>query len=327
MNNRRKLVIALGAGALTAPFVSFAQQQGKVWRIGFLGADAAPARALYSEAFRAGLRDFGYEEGKNIVMESRWADGKYDRLPDLVADLVRLKVDVIVTYGTPGSRAAKQATTTIPIVLANLGDPIASGVVTNLARPGGNITGSTYFALELYAKRLELLRDAFPRIRQIAFLVNPDNSSIGPILHEMEGAARSLKLELRRFDARRPLELDGAFSAMTRSRAGAVVIHQDAMFVGNIKAVCDLAAKNRLASIGFVESVDAGCLMGYGADNIALWRRAAYFIDKILKGTRPGDIPIERATRFELIVNMKTAKAIGTKIPQSILFRADKVIE
>ena len=328
MTTRRELLIALGAGALAAPLASFAQQQtAKIARIGFLGSESASGYASRVEALRAGLRDLGYVEGKNIVIEFRWAEGKRDRLPDLAAELVRIKVGVLVTHGTPGTRAAKNATTTIPIVMAASGDPVASGLVTSLARPGGNVTGSTFFSPELAAKRLELLKEAFPRTKRVAVLMHPDNPLNGPVLTAMERTTRSLKLELKQFEVRGPDEFKNAFSAMTKSRVDAVTIGQDGMLQANVRAIADLATKKRIPSTGSKEFGEAGGVIGYGVDFLELWRRAAVFVDKILKGTKPGDIPVERATRFELVINLKTAKALGIKIPNSILVRADKVIE
>ena len=328
MNTRRKLLIALGSGALAAPLAPFAQQQpAKIARIGFLGTETASAYLSRVEALRAGLRELGYAEGRNIVIEFRWADGNNDRLPELASELVRLKVDVLVTHGIRGGLAAKRATTTIPIVVAAAGDAVATGLVASLARPGGNVTGSTFFALELYAKRLELLKEAFPRTRRIAFLVNPDNATVAPAVAASERAAKTLKVELHQVAVRGPNEFSSAFSAMARNRLEAVSVTEDAIFNVNAKAIADLAAKHRLLSIGGRDVAEAGGLMGYGANLPELFRRAAYFVDKILKGAKPGDLPVERPTTFEFIINRKTAKALGVAIPQSILLRADRVID
>ncbi len=328
MLTRRRVVIALGASALAAPFATFAQQQtAKAIRIGFLGPASASETAGRLEALRLGLRDLGYVEGKNIVVEFHWADGKYDRLLDLAAELVRLKVDVIVTYGTAGTQAAKRATTVIPIVMITSGDAIATGLVASLARPGGNITGSTIFNPELSAKRIELIKEAMPRITKVAVLLNPDNPVNGSVLHAMEITARSLKVELHQFEARRPDEVDGTFAAMVKKRFEAVVLPEDPIFNANIKWMAEIAVKRRLLLAGGTEVAEAGGVIGYGVNFLELWRRAAVFMDKILKGAKPGDIPIERATKFEMVVNMKTAKAFGLKIPNTILVLATKVIE
>ena len=328
MNNRRKLFVALGAGALTAPFASFAQQQGKVWRIGFLGAVSASGIAGWVEALRAGLRDFGYVEGKNLVIEFRWAEGKYERLPQLAAELVRLKVDIIVAQGTPGILAAKSATTTIPIVMASSGDPVAAGLVASLARPGGNVTGMAGFAPEGAAKRLEVLKDALPRTQKVAVLFNPDSPlSMAVIFPAMEATAKSLRLELQQFPVRGPSEFDGAFAAMAKRRVDAVVTTDDAVSIANAGAIANLASKMRLPSVGLPEFAEAGGLMAYGVNRLELFRRAAHFVDRILKGAKPADLPVEQATRFETVVNLKTAKALGIAIPQSFLLRTDRVIE
>ena len=326
MNNRRKLLFALGAGALAAPLGAFAQQPGKVWRIGFLHSESV-ARTKAVGAFRAGMRELGYEEGKNYVIEFRWAEGKNDRLPELAAELVRLKVDVLVTHSSLPLRAAMSATTAIPIVAATTGDVVALGIVTNLARPGGNMTGATFFAPELAAKRVELLKDVLPRLTQVAVLLNADAPGTPLFLQAMEATARSLKVTLHKFPVRGPHEFEAAFAAMVKKRVGAVAMPDDPMFISNPKVIAELAAKRRLPSIGPSSIAVAGGLMSYGVDFPEMWRRAAYFVDKIFKGTKPGDIPIEQATRFEMIVNMKTAKALGIKIPNVILVRADKVIE
>jgi len=324
MNRRDTIVALLALGA--APPTSFAQQPSrKVVRIGFLSSTSSSVSAWRMDALRAGLRDFGYVEGNNLVIESRWADDKYERLPELAAELVRLKVDIIVTHGTPGSLAAKQATAMIPIVMTAVLDPVATGLVASIARPGGNITGATFFNAELCAKRLELLKEAFPHIRRVAFLFNSDNPA-SP-LREMEGAAVSLNLELLKFGVRSPKEFESAFVAMSKRRVEAIATIEDPMLVSNAAAVAGTAAKHRIPSIGFVELADGGGLMAYGVNFPATYRRAAYFVDKIAKGTNPGDLPIEQATRFDLVVNLKTAKALGLAIPQSILLRADRRIE
>ena len=326
MITRRKLLVGCGAAAIAAPVVSLAQQpSAKLHRIGFLGPTSAAAMASRLEGLRVGLRDLGYVEGKNLIIEFRWAEGNYDRLPALAAELVRLKVDVIVTHSVPGARAAKQATKTIPIVFAPVGDAVAEGLVASLARPGGNITGSSFFLPELNAKRLELLKEAFPRIRRIAVLFNSNNPAAP--LPAMEAAAASLKVELQQFGVRSPNEFDDAFAAMIKRGAEAVAINDDPMLIANVGMAGSLAARHRIPSIGFIELAEAGGLMAYGVNLAAMARSAAVLVDKILKGANPGELPIERATTFDLVLNRKAAKALGITIPQSILVRADRVIE
>ena len=327
MNNRRKLIVAFGASALGAPIGSFAQQSGKVWRIGLLSSENPSGYKTRIEALRSGLRNVGYEEGKNLVIEFRWAEGKLDRLPELAAELVRLNVDFLVTHASAPTRAAKQATTTIPIIMAATADPVALGLVTSLAQPGGNVTGSTFFITELAAKRIEVLKDAFPRITQMAVLVQPENPSSKITLQSMKAAARSVNVTLHEFAVRGLQEFDGAFAAMVKSGVGAVAVPELAMFLAHPKTIADLAAKQRLPAIGNSEFAELGGLIGYGANLLELWHRVGYFVDKIVKGTKPGVIPVEQPTRFELVINMKTANALGIKIPNSILVQATKVIE
>jgi putative tryptophan/tyrosine transport system substrate-binding protein len=320
------LAVVLAASLTLAPLTAQAQA-GKVYQIGFLGAQSHSAHSKAVEALRAGLRDLGYVEGRNIAIEYRWAEGKYDRLPTLVAELVALRVDVIVTHGgTPPALAAKRGTTTIPIVTTGVGDAVGAGLVASLARPGGNITGLTDFVPELHAKRLELLKEAVPRIGRVAFLVNPDNPSTQTALNPLESTARSLKVELQKVAVRRPEELERAFSAMAERRVDAVVAAQDALLNANVKAIADLAAKKRLPASGSKEFAEAGGVIGYGWNVSANNRRAAHFVDKILKGANPSDLPVEQPTKFELVINLKTAKALGLTIPQSLLVRADEII-
>lgn len=327
MKQRRILLKALGLGAFAAPLRILAQPSiAKVSRIGILGAASAAGYLKLVDALRVRLRELGYVEGRNLAIESRWAEGKYDRLPELSAELVRLKVDAIVTAGTPAARATKQATTTIPIVLAQIADPIAIGIVSNLARPDGNITGLTYFVPELMAKRLELLKNAIPDARQVAILLNQDNIVKKPIVQSMTVAAKSLNLKLQRFELRGPDQFDAAFAAMRNGRFDGVVVQEDAMLVTNSGAIASVAASHRIPSIGFVELGPAGGLMGYGVNFSDMWRRAADLVDKILRGVKPSDIPIEQATKFELIINLRTAKTLGLTIPQSLVLRADEVI-
>jgi putative ABC transport system substrate-binding protein len=292
-----------------------------------LGAVGAGEYGNLLDALRQGLRDLGYVEGKNIVIEYRWAEGKYDRLPELAAELVRLEVRIIVTHGTPGSLAAKRATATIPIVMAISGDAVATGLVQSIARPGGNITGSTFFFPELNAKRLELLKEAIPHIRRVGVLLNPDNSSHAPALRAMEAAAKSLQLEVHPFAAREPGQLAGAFSAMAERRMEAVEVVDDRILIVSGTTIANLAITHRLPVIGGRELIEGDGLMAYGVDFAPMYRRTASFVDKILKGAKPAELPVEQATKFELVVNVKTAKALGIVIPLSILLRADEVIE
>ena len=325
---RREFITLLGGAGAAWPFVARAQQpSSKVFRIGFLGLPTADSLPKRPEAFRAGLGDLGYQEGRDFVIEYRWADGNYDRLPALLADLIRLKVDVIVTHGTPGVLAAKQATTTIPIVMAVVGDALGSGIVSSLARPGGNVTGMTFFNPELAAKRLELLKETLPGLTDVGLLLNLANPINELILPEMSRFAQPLKLELHQFDVRVPTEFEGAFAAMAAKRVGAFVVIDDAMMISNAPAVAALALKQRLPSCGWPDFAIAGGLMAYGVDFLDLFRRAATFVDKIRKGAKPGDLPVERSTKFEIIVNLKTAKALGLTIPYNLLARANEVIE
>lgn len=329
MNERRKLLLALGVGlgTLWAAVPSLAQQQAKVRRIGFLSPVSAAGGASRVEALRAGLRELGYVEGKNIAIEFRWAEERNERLPGLAGELARLKPDVIVTHGTPGVRAAKDATATIPIVMSAVGDAVVTGLVASLARPGGNVTGSTFFSLELYGKRIELLKEIFPRAKRFAFLVNPDNPSSAPTYAAAEDAAKLLKVELQRFAVRGPGEFDSAFSAMAKTRVDAVVVQEDPLLVTHARTIAQLAAKRRLPAASGPGLAEAGGLLGYGPNLLEMFRRAAYFVDRILKGATPGDLPVERPTRFELVINAKAAGQIGVTIPARVLARADRVIE
>lgn len=328
MISRRKLIIALGASALTAPLSSFAQQPAKVFRIGLLSPFSPADTALWHQAFRQGLRDLGWIEGKNISIDYRYAEGRNDRLADFADDLVRSKVDVIVTSVTPDAAAAKKATGTIPIVMASAGDPIASGFVGSLARPGGNITGLSQMAPELAGKRLEMLKEIVPRLSRVAVLWNPEDQMSAINWKEIQLPARKLGVQLHSMEARSLKALDKLFDDAAKAHIGALVIMPNSVFVMNLKRIADLAAKHRLPSIFHItEFANAGGLIAYGPDRADLFRRAAAYVDKILKGAKPGDLPIEQPIKFELVLNLKTAKALGIKFPNSILVRADKVIE
>ena len=327
MRNRALgLIVTLALGILAVPLAAHAQQAGKIPRIGFLGLTSESALGDRLGAFRQGLRDLGYVEGKNLVIEFRWAEGHYERLPALAAELVGLPVDLLVTHATAGTWAAKRATTTLPIVMAVSGDAVATGLVASLARAGGNITGTTFFSPEVNAKALELLKEAVPRIRRVAVLVNPDNPQRGPTLQAMALTARSLKLQLQPFEARGPREYESVFAAMAKQRVDAFVTHDDSVLIDNARGLAALAAKGRLPSTGFKTFAEAGGLMGYGVNFPEMYRRAAEFVDEILKGAKPADLPVEQAMKFELVINLKTAQALDLRIPQSVLLRADEVI-
>jgi ABC-type uncharacterized transport system substrate-binding protein len=327
---RRQFLIAAGA-LLATPLAADGQQAAKVARIGYLVNNPASNPHLL-EAFRQGLRDLGYVEGRNVVIEIRSAEGKRERFPALAAELVALKVDVIVTGGgTFSARVAKEATGTLPIVFASVGDPVGSGLVTSLARPGGNVTGVSGLGPELVGKCLELLKQAVPGVDRVAVLRQPGvqgESTDKDMLKSADVAARALGVQPQFIDARGPDEFDRAFSDMTRARAGALTVLPSNMFLREHRRLVDLAAKNRLPAVyALREFVDAGGLMSYGAHQPDLFRRAATYVDKILKGAKPADLPVEQPTRFELVINLKTAKDLGLTIPPSVLARADDLIQ
>jgi putative tryptophan/tyrosine transport system substrate-binding protein len=305
-----------------------AQQRGNVPRIGFLAAPSSPFFSTRMNAFREGLYDLGYVEGKNIAIEYRYAGGKLDRLPALAAELVRLKVDVIVTSSAPGAVAAKNATGTIPIVFVTAGDPVDMGLVTSLARPSSNITGLTTHAPELSGKRLELLKEVVPRITRVAVLWNPSNPGFSEILKEMQAASRAHALQLQSLEVRSLEDIEGAFESLTRSRAHAIIVLSDPVINTHHRLILDFAAKYGLpAMYGGPEVVDAGGLMSYGPSFTDQYSHAATYVDKILKGTKPADLPVKRPMKFELVINLKTAKQIGLTIPESVLYRVDRVIK
>ncbi len=330
MITRRAFMGILAGGLLAAPVAAEAQQPAKTPRIGVLGTGSASDTALRFEAFRQGLRERGWIEGQNIVLEYRWGDGRYDRLADLAADLVRLKVDVIFAPGTAGAVAAQNATRTIPIITATVGDPVGRGIIASLARPGGNVTGLSFSVggFEIVGKQLELLKEVVPKVSRIAVLGNPGNPSYGPMLREAQVAGRSLGVQLQVLEARGLNEFDRAFAAMVKQRAGALLVFADAAYIFDRTPLAQLAAKSRLPAIyGLREHVDASGLLAYGPNLSDLFRRAATYVDKILKGAKPADLPVEQPTKFELIINLKTAKALGLTIPPSLLQRADGLIE
>src|SRR5262245_48638415 len=325
--NRRTFLCGLTLGTVSALLVAEAQQAGKVYRIGLLGTDRTQQETRLG-ALRAGLRELGYVEGKNIVIDYRWAGGKYDRFPDLAAQLVRLQLDVIVTGGTPATQAAMRATKTIPIVMVNTGDPVRTGLVASLARPGSNVTGVTQLGAEIAGKRLPILKDTVPNVSRVAFLRNPASAAHGPYFNDLQTAARELRLTLQPVDARESSEVEAAFAAMMKERPDALLVTGDVLHQLRQAWIVDFAAKRRLPALyQLKEYVEIGGLMSYGTSPTDNYRRAATYVDKILKGAKPADLPVEQPTKFELVINLKTAKALGLTIPQSVLLRADQSIE
>ncbi len=328
MEIRGFIVLMLTLGTLQVPLAAEAQAPAKVPQIGFLSPRSPAEVAFLLDAFRQGLRDLGYVEGQNIAIEYRFAEGRPERLPALAADLVRLKVDVIVTGAPPTPEAAKQVTSTIPVVFTVGGDPVAEGLVASLARPGGNITGLASMSPEVVGKQLELLKEVAPKVSRVAILQNPSNQSHPVVVRPAEGAARALRVQLHIVQAGSPAEIETAFAAMRSQRVGGVLVLRDPLFRAQRTQIAALAAKSRLPAVyGLREEAEAGGLMAYGASVPLMYRRAATYVDKILKGAKPADLPVEQPTKFELVINLKTAKAIGLKIPQSVLVRADEVIQ
>jgi putative tryptophan/tyrosine transport system substrate-binding protein len=326
----RRAFVAGTLALLAAPLDTEAQPPAKIHRIGLLGGSSptSPEASHLWGAFFQGLRDLGYVEGQNVLIEGRWYGDRSERLPALAAELVRLPVDVIVAGTAPSPEAAKRATSTIPIVMANHSDPVASGLVASLARPGGNVTGLSSVGPELSGKQLQLLKETLPSLSRVAVLTNPTIPSQALSVREMEVAARSLKLQLQVVEARAPSEFADAFSAATRERAGGLVVLGGSVFFAHRPRLVELAAQNRLPTMyGPREFAQVGGLMAYGVDIRDSWRRAAGYVDRILKGAKPADLPVEQPTKFELVINLKAAKALGLTIPPSVLARADQVIE
>jgi putative tryptophan/tyrosine transport system substrate-binding protein len=323
---RREFITALG-GATALPFAARAQQAAKVYRIGYLGVASHAGYAREIEALLRGLRQLGYEEGKNIALYYQFAEGDYDRLPALASELVTVKVDVIVTHSTPGGRAAKQATSTIPIVVTAAADLVSSGLVPSIARPGGNLTGLTFFFAEICAKRVELIKEAVPGVIRLGVLVNPYNPSGAIALTAMERVAGSLRMELLPMNVRAPEDFVGAFTMLVSRGAQALTFIEDGVLNSNARYIAQLAMQNRLPMIGESSVPEAGALMAYAVDRYDLWFRAAFLVDKILKGAQPADLPIDQAAKFDLVINLKTARAFGLEMPTSILLRATQVIE
>ena len=325
---RRALGLAVLLAILAAPLVGEAQQTGKVPRIGFLAAVSHSANSARFEAFRQGLRELGYVEGKDVSIEWRYADGNPDRLPALAAELVHLKVDVIVTGGSTATRPAKEATSTIPIVMAQDTDPVGNGFVASLARPGGNITGLATLASQLSGKQLELMKEIVPKLSRVAVLGTSTRSGNAESLRETELAAGALGVKLQYFDILAPRDIETAFQAARKGRVDAVVVLTSPFATSHRTRFTGLAAKNRLPAVyDRTEFVEDGGLITYSVSSTDLFRRAAVYVDKILKGAKPADLPVEQPTKFELVINLKTAKALGLTIPQSILARADQIIQ
>jgi putative ABC transport system substrate-binding protein len=322
------LAVVLAFGLTLGSLAAEAQQPGTVYRIGFLGSSSASTFAGAIDGLRQGLRDLGWVEGRNITLEFRWAEDRLEQLPDLATDLVRTEADVIMTQGTPAAIAAKNATRIIPIVFVQVGDPVGSGVAASLARPGGNLTGLTIAAGELSTKRLELLKEAVPKVSHVAVLWNPGFPPHERELNELKPAAQTLRVELQPVEFRRPTDFESAFATMRKKGAGAVLMMGHPMTFNHATRLAELAAKAKLPAISlYREFVQAGGLMGYGASVSHMYRHAATYVDKILKGAKPADLPIEQPSKFEFVINLKTAKALGLTIPQSLLLRADQVIE
>jgi ABC-type uncharacterized transport system substrate-binding protein len=329
MISRRAFLGTVTGGLLAAPLAAEAQPAGKVYRIGLLEYSVPdPARQALWNALRQRMRELGYVEGQNVAFEARWAHDDSDRLSRLAAELAGLKVDLIVTAATVSALAAKRATSTIPIVMATGADPMAAGLVANLRQPGGNVTGMTTINSELAAKRLELLRIVAPRASRIAILWDEKGSTFGLAVEDTEAAARRAGFTVHSVPVSGPAEIDAAFATVVRDRARALSIAPSPMFFSNRKRLADLAVKHRLPTVVALREYGvAGGLISYGADDAGMFRGAAVFVDKILKGAKPADLPIEQPTKFELVINLKTAKALGLTIPQSLLQRADEVIQ
>jgi putative ABC transport system substrate-binding protein len=321
---RREFVVLLG-GAAAWPMAARGQLSGKTYRIGFLGVTSYEQYRHQVDALRTGLRQLGYEEARNTAIEYRWAEGRYDRLRELAAELVKLNVNIIVTHSTPGAQAAKEATSTIPIVAVS-GDPVAFGLVASLHRPGGNLTGVAFFFAEICAKRVELIKEAIPSLSRIAVFINPTSSATSIPLAAMQRTASALNGELV------PIELTarddiGAAVTMVARQAQALVAIEDPLITSNARKIADFALQIKLPMIGFRPQAEAGALMEYGVDLVDMFSRSASFVDKVLKGTAPADLPIEQAVKFDVVVNLKSAKTLGVELPTSLLLRANEVIE
>jgi putative ABC transport system substrate-binding protein len=328
--DRRRFLLTSLAGAFAAPLAGEGQHAANIPRVGFLSPSSLsdPRTSRYFQALRQGLRELGYVEGQNIAIESRWAEGQYSRLPSLAVELVRLKIMVLVTYGGVATQAAKQATATIPIVMAVVQEAVSTGLASSLARPGGNITGMSSMSPELVEKQLQILKEVVPKVSRVALLGNPAQPGHAPQVRHAQDTARVLGVGLQLLEARDPREIDKAFAAITTERTNAVIVLPDSMLLDHRTQIAYLATRGRLPMISALrDHAEAGGLMAYGPSISDTFRRAATYVDKILNGAKAGDLPIEQPTKFELVINLKTAKALGLTIPQSVLARADQVIE
>lgn len=327
MNNRRGLIVALGTGALFPPLAGFAQQpRSKIARIAVL--ESTSTSANQRESLMAGLRELGLVEGKNISIEYHWAEGKYERLPGLAAELVQTKVDVILAGGSPAVQAAKQATTSTPIVMLRVGDPVGSGFVASLSQPGRNITGLSNTVAEVAGKYVEFLRAAVPGLSRVVVLMNPANPTHAEYFQLVQATEKAIAVTVARMQASTPNQIEDGLGEMKQERAVALIVLADPFFSSQAPKIAELAVQQRLPTMFWTRGpVEAGGLMSYGQNNAEHYYRAATYVDKILKGAKPGDLPVEQATKFELVINLKTAKAMGLPIPQQLLLQADKVIE
>ena len=326
--DRRAFISGITLGLLAAPLTPGAQPAGKVYRIGFLGNSTAALEASLVGPFREGLRELGYVEGQNIVIEYRWAEGKYERFPALIAELLAQRVEVIVTAGIPATLAVKKATTSVPLVMVAVGDPVGTGIVPSLSRPGGNVTGVTSISTEMDRKRLELLKEVVPNVSHIAVLWNAANPGQVVAEKQTQAAAQVLRMKVLSLGVRTKEEIEDAFAAIVRERPDALLVLTDRLLLHHRARIMAFAAQHHLPGVhGYRELVEVGGLMSYGPSYADMHRRAAYFVNRILKGAKPADLPVERPTKFELVINLKTAKALGLTIPQSLLQRADQVIE
>ena len=326
-STRRQLITLVGGAAATVPLGAAAQPSPKIARLGFLGATIPSAVDRTLPRFRLGLRDLGYIEGENIFIDFRWAEGNYARLSEYAAELIRLRANILVTHGTPGTLAAKQATTTAPIVMLVSGDAVATGIVASLARPGGNVTGSTFFDPELHVKQVELIKEVLPSARRIALLKNPGNAVDAAISDVMRRTAESLKLQMQLFDVQRADQLPNVIASVAKAGTDAVVATGDAVLRTNAQRLAELMLEQRVPLVGDLDFARAGGLLGYGVNLGDLWYRGAYFVDKILKGAKPANLPVEQPTKFSIVINMTTAKALGLTVPDRLLALADELID